>query len=59
MNMNGLYVCLAASRFRRYFAGSLDEDKTNCNAVRCLPDDDDENRLRDGNRVGLGYGFKV
>lgn len=38
MNMNGLYVC---SRFSRYFAGSLGEDKTNCNAVRWLPDDDD------------------
>lgn len=37
MNMNGLYVC---SRFSRYFAGSLGEDKTNCNAVRWLPDDD-------------------
>lgn len=35
--MNGLYVC---SRFSRYFAGSLGEDKTNCNAVRWLPDDD-------------------
>lgn len=38
MNMNGLYVC---SRFSRYFAGSLGEDKTNCNAVRWMPDDDD------------------
>lgn len=38
------------SWFSRYFAGSLGEDKTNCNAVRCLPDDDDDD---DGNGVAI------
>lgn len=42
------------SWFSRYFAGSLGEDKTNCNAVRCLPDDDDDDD--DGNGVAIEMG---